>query len=58
MIGKFLVSCGNIDMFRKFRFKEASLIKDGISGENQIDLCQIDRKLEDDVESLCLRKAV
>lgn len=45
-------------MFRKFRFKEASLIKDGISGENQIDLCQIDRKLEDDVESLCLRKAV
>lgn len=58
LFGKFLVSRGSTDMFWKFRFKEASLFKDGISGENWIDLCQIDRKLEGDAESLCLRKAV
>lgn len=45
-------------MFFKFTFKEASLFKYGISGENQRDLYQIDRKLEADVEGLYLRQPV
>lgn len=45
-------------MFFKFTFKEASLFKYGISGENPRDLYQIDRKLEADVEGLYLRQPV